>query len=386
MHRVELAGCRNQALLRGLQLVLQRLSQADHVGCRTAQGFNSLLDQRQPLFGLGQGSWDLLAAVLRTCLDQLQQPHAGIGKGGDFAVSASQQCPPGGQPLGQACYALAEVLPGIAGEFGNRLDALFQRLHLRCQSFTLGGGTAGMLLLALLPACNFLVDQTEPASKACQRCGFALIQCLGHGAALLTQDIDTRSQGHKAIRLLGVKRTACAVNFAGQRLRPGAYAGHGFGFIGFELFAELGSLIGHAGKAAGSDAFQLYGFGAKLRQSRRDQLPQRFDLALAGLAEFVEPLETADHFLQLGVGCAAGIANIVGHVASGIGDNRELSAELFHIFQRRFAHPPDGFNLSGIGLDERLQAICALRQTIARDSAQRIEIARLRGDEFSRQT
>ena len=152
-----------------------------------------------------------------------------------------------------------------------------------------------------------------------------------------------------------------------------------------ELRAKFFAALCEGGEARRRDLAQLLGVAGELGDAFAYLLAHRADLAVAGLAELVEPVEAVDHLLKLGMRGAAGVGDVVGDVLGGAGDHRQLAAQPFHVFQRRRADRADPFDLRAVLLDQALEAVGVARQAIGRQAAERIEVAALRGKKLARQ-
>jgi hypothetical protein len=106
-------------------------------------------------------------------------------------------------------------------------------------------------------------------------------------------------------------------------------------------------------------------------------------LTLAGEAEFIEALEPGDHVFQLAMGIAPGIGDRVGHVLGAVGDDRQLAAQLVHVVERAGRDMGDFVDLLAVVEDQRAQAVGMGGKAVGGDAAERVEIARLGGEEIA---
>ncbi len=121
-----------------------------------------------------------------------------------------------------------------------------------------------------------------------------------------------------------------------------------------KLGAQLLTLRGQFGKSRRCHGFEVLGLFRQPDERFVDMVAQRLDLSFAGLPEFVEALETADHLLDLAVRGATGIGDVVGDVLGRAGDHRKLAAQLLHVFERGHADLTDQFNARTVFDDQRL--------------------------------
>ena len=196
------------------------------------------------------------------------------------------------------------------------------------------GNGSNHFLLARLPDVDLAVDQRHPAAKSGNSFLFV--------SSPVASETDVVSASRTSMRARSAVRPAssCAAmpewalaNSLVSASLCAFSAAMACGLIFGQFVAECGSLRGNSGEALGRQLFELTGLFRQMAERFGNRVAQGFDLALAGLAEFVKPLETGDHFLKLGMGGAPGIADIVGHIAGRIGDHRQLSAQLFHIVE-----------------------------------------------------
>ena len=153
-----------------------------------------------------------------------------------------------------------------------------------------------------------------------------------------------------------------------------------------ELGTEFAAALAERIEAGAGNVGEMIGLGLEGGQCVVDPRAQRGDLPLARLAELVEPVEAGDELLELALGGVAGVADLAGDIARRIGDHRQFAAQPVHVFERGGADAADRLDLFAVIADQPLQRVGVLRDALARDAAERFEIARLRGDEIARET
>src|SRR3546814_12068688 len=90
-----------------------------------------------------------------------------------------------------------------------------------------------------------------------------------------------------------------------------------------ELCPKLLAALCQSGEPAFGEILQLFALSGEFAERRFHRFPQRLNLTLARRPEFVEPVETADHIFELGMGGTTGVAAVVGDVLARTGDDRD---------------------------------------------------------------
>ncbi len=173
--------------------------------------------------------------------------------------------------------------------------------------------------------------------------------------------------------------------FFAQPVSATAQRGEGFDFMTVEFGAKLAAALAEHCKARAGDVFEMVGLGIEGCQRVVNSRAQRGDLAFARLAKLIEPIEAADQLLELALGGIAGLADLAGDVARGVGDHRQFAAQPVHVVERGRADAADRLDLFAVVADQALQRVGVLRNPLAGDAAEQFEVARLGGDEIARQ-
>ncbi len=114
-----------------------------------------------------------------------------------------------------------------------------------------------------------------------------------------------------------------------------------------------------------------------------DAATELCDLCFGGFAGVSKPFEPADQPYQLIFCHPACTADLIGDIARGIGDNRQIVTQPVHVAERGFAGGADRIHLGAIAENQGLQFARMGRQSFRRDPAQRLKIARLGGEKFA---
>ena len=218
-----------------------------------------------------------------------------------------------------------------------------------------------------------------------ERFAFAFAQRASNCSAFLAHRAQPRSQRGQRLAFLRVEHFARFFQFGRQSAGPRADCGKRINFLTVELGSELCPTLGQGGKAVFGDGIKLFGLAGKFDKGLLDHFAQRKDLPLTGLAKLVELVEPGDQFIDLGMGGAASSADVVGDVFGRTGNYRQAAAQRFHVFERRGANGLDRIDLCAVVMDQRGELVRMKREPFGGDPAQRIDIARLRGNEFARE-
>ena len=170
-----------------------------------------------------------------------------------------------------------------------------------------------------------------------------------------------------------------------QLFRTAANGRQRIGFAGFQFEPERFVLLAQGRETLLRRAVEIVDPGREGVDRLGYPLAQAIHLAPARLAELVESLEGGDHVLHLALRGVAGMADLVGDIARGVGNDRQLIAQTVHVGEGAVADLADGLHLLPVVADELLQLGGILRQAFGRNPPQRFQIARLRGDELPRQ-
>ena len=207
---------------------------------------------------------------------------------------------------------------------------------------------------------------------------------LGGGLlGLHTQAVHTFCHGIQRLRILRSDVVMGGREFIAQGFCPRAQGCERVHLASVEVAAELVAVVGKGFEASGGGALMRFDLLTECRESRVELGPDGADLALAGAAEFVEPLEAGHQLVEL-LGCGLpGAADLVGDVPCGIGDHRQVVAQPLHVFERCVAHPGDRVDPFGIVDNQLFEAVGILTDPFGRIAPQIFQVAGLRAQKFA---
>ena len=175
------------------------------------------------------------------------------------------------------------------------------------------------------------------------------------------------------------------VEFFAQAVGSAPQSGEGFDFVAVELGTELMAALPEHGKARAGDVFEMLDLRVERRQRVVDARAERSDLPLACFAELIEPVEPGYELFDLRLRGVAGVADLAGDIARGVGNDRQMAAEPVHVLERRRADAADSLDLLAVVADQALQRVGVLGNSLAGHAAEGFEIARLGGNELAGQ-
>ena len=262
--------------------------------------------------------------------------------------------------------------PGLVSQFGQPAARGFHRLAVNL---------ANLLDRAAQIVFEF-ADRRLPCGQGAR---FAVAQGAHQRRAFIAHRTQPGAQRGQAIGLVHIEQGPRLGQFGAQCCGPAAHRRQGRDFVRVELGAEIFAGGLERAKALLGGSAHSIGMRSKFGDRARHGVAQRFDLALARLAKFVELLKPADQLGNLRMRVAARRGDVVGHVLGRTGDHRQLPAQFFHVFKRRRADGSDRIDPCAVVVDQFGEPLRMLRQSLGGNAAQRVDIARLRRDKFARQ-
>ena len=201
------------------------------------------------------------------------------------------------------------------------------------------------------------IDLSGPGPDGC-------ILALANGdcdaGSLFPERLDAGLHGRQRLGFLLASRRMGLGQFAAQSHAPRPEARQRFNFLRLQVVADSVTALGQSGKALGHDGLKLGCLVGEGGERFVHTLAKRGDLSFAGLAKLIQTFEARNKRPELVLRRASDTADLVRHIAGGVGDDREIVAQLLHIFERCGAGAGDGIDLFAIVADKPLQPVGVL--------------------------